>query len=123
MKLTAKVLVPILAVSLTQIARAVLIDTAQSGNWSDTASWNGGAFPQTYSGDSATINSGHVIDFDDIGAQNGPLNTPMSPLFPPGSGSGGLAVGASSTILIDGGTLTQSTLQIEIEAIQPLREM
>ncbi len=101
---TKKNLVPILAVSLSQIARAASFDTAQTGVWSDPLSWTAGVgFPDTYGSDSALINAGHVIDY------TGGMTTPAGLVGP-----GGFAIANSNTVLIDGGTLTQLTLTNEM---------
>ena len=111
MKLTAKVLVPILAVSLTQIARAVgFTSVVLSGNWSNPTSWDAGAgAPDTYVGDNATIAAGDVINYDDIGGGVGSMSTPAGLV-----GAGGFAISNGNSVTIDGGMLTQTTLTQEM---------
>ena len=112
MKLQAKILIPILAVSLTQLARAIGFTSAVSGNWSDPVSWGGVALdpvPDTYLGDDATILGGFSIDYNDIGGGIGSMSTPA------GLGAaGGFAIGDGHFVLLDNGTLTQSTLTQEM---------
>ncbi len=110
MKLQA--VLPILALSFMQTARAATFDTAQSGNWSDPLSWTAGVgYPDTYGSDNAIINVGHVINYDDVGGGNGPMTTPVGavPLK-----TGGFAIAGGNSVTIDGGTLTQATLNLEM---------
>ena len=110
MKLTARILIPILAVSLSQIARAAAFSSVATGNWSNPSSWNpASGFPDTYAGDSVTINSGHVINYNDIGGGVGPMSTPAGLI-----GAGGFAISGGRSVLIAGGTLTQTTLNQEM---------
>ena len=95
MKITAKLLVPILAVSLSQIARAVIVTSAASGNWSSPASWAPDPVPDTYGGtDDVLINGGFTINYD------AGMTTP----------GGGFAVANGNNVTIDGGTLTQTVV-------------
>lgn len=104
MKLTvsARVLVPILAVSIGQILHAAPFNAnLQNGNWSDPLSWDLGSAPNTYTGDIANI-LGFSINYD------GGMTSPAG-LF---GGAGGFSISNGGSLTIDGAgsMLTQTVL-------------
>ncbi len=87
------IFLPILIVSLSQIARAIDYTSIATGAWDDPNSWDLTAAPDVYSGDKATIVGPHVINYNGLGN---------------GFAGGNLVVGNGGEIVIDGGSLTQT---------------
>ncbi len=102
MKLTAKILVPILAASISQLVQAVPFTSAANGLWSAASSWDLVLVPDTYTaGDFVNIIN-FTIDYDS--------GTTLA--------GGGLGIANGGTLTIDGVgsvlTQTASTQAIQI---------
>ena len=94
MKLTT--VLPLLVVSLSQMAGAAVFNSAASGAWDTPANWMpAGGPPNTYGPDSAVIGAAHTINYNGVGST-----------FP----GGNLAVANNRSITINGGTLRQTWL-------------
>lgn len=78
------------------LANAESINSEASGNWNDTASWEGDLVPQTGAGDTANILTGHSILYTDT--------APFAGL----DGSNDFGVGNGNSININGGVLSQA---------------
>ncbi len=75
------------------VANAAAFTSAGSGNWDAPASWTPSGAPNPFLFDSATIGTGHTINYNGVGTAP----------FP----GGNLVVANGNSITVDGGTLTQ----------------